>query len=88
MPVWDGKSELVIGTWVIIYPRFDGFISRCTFCVAKRLKSGQEVVYDVLASLGGICEPSREYRRVVEAELAEEALAALNAKIASGEIRR
>ena len=29
---------------------------------------------EVVASLSSICEPSREYRRVVEAELAEEAL--------------
>lgn len=28
----------------------------------------------IVASLGAICEPSREYRRVVEAELAQEAL--------------
>lgn len=34
----------------------------------------------VVASLSGICEPTREYRRVVEAELAGEALVALNEK--------
>lgn len=47
------------------------------YCIAKRNKPGQDHVYDVLASLSGICEPSPEYRRVVEAELAMEALAEL-----------
>lgn len=37
----------------------------------------------VLGSLWGICEPSREYRRVINAELASEALAELQAKIES-----
>lgn len=34
----------------------------------------------VLASLGSICNPTREYRRVVEAELALEAMATLEAR--------
>ena len=39
--------------------------------------------HNVLASLGSICEPSREYRRVINAELALEALSEESARIAS-----
>lgn len=45
-----------------------------TYCVARGPDG------DVLASLGGICDASREYMRVVEAELAAEALANLPAR--------
>lgn len=40
-----------------------------TLCCSARDSEGK-----VCASLCGICEPSREYRRVVQAELASEAL--------------
>lgn len=57
----------------------------CT-CGDKRCKCSTGEAHEVLccvardaqgrivASLGGICEPSHEYKRVVEAELAQEAL--------------
>lgn len=43
---------------------------------------GWHVRGNVLASLGSICEPSADYRRVVMAELAEEAAANEGRKIA------
>ena len=39
----------------------------CLVCVARDTED------QVVASLGSICEPSREYRRVIQAELAMEA---------------
>lgn len=39
------------------------------YCLLRESDNGE-----VLQSLSGICEPSREYRRVVEAELALEAM--------------
>lgn len=48
---------------------FTGTEHECLCCVARDANG------NVVASLGSVCNPSREYRRVVEAELASEALA-------------
>lgn len=53
--------------------------SKCKCCKGKRHESFTCLLWDaesknVLASLGSICEPTSEYRRVIEAELALEAM--------------
>jgi hypothetical protein len=40
----------------------------CLCCIVRNAEG------KVIGSLGSICEPSREYRRVIEAELAQEGL--------------
>ena len=52
------------------HPCCQGTKHECKWCVLEDADGKQ------LASLGSICEPSREYRRVVEAELALEAMPA------------
>jgi hypothetical protein len=85
------ESEGWIAMWEEDEDRSDAWGDHVDWCEAARagqchghdtevcvLRRGPNAFDDVLASLGGIVDAETSYRRIVEAELAEEAIAELD----------